>query len=458
MENKSEFRKLPSVDRILNDDQIKLLASVFPHDTLVTVIRRYLTEAQQTITCGRPAPSYEEAVDTVFRFLNNLGHPSLRPVINATGVILHTNLGRAPLSHETMEAMERAAKSYCNLEFELESGYRGSRQEHVETLLCQLTGATAALVVNNNAAAVLLSLSALAKRKEVIVSRGQAVEIGGGFRIPDVMRQSGTKLVEVGTTNVTKISDYEEAVTPHTAGLLRVHSSNFKVVGFTGETTMDELATLAQRKNLILFDDLGSGCFIDTLPFGLAAEPMVQASVSAGASVICFSGDKLVGGPQAGIIVGQKILLDKLKSHPLARAVRIDKIRLAGLAATFIHYLKGEALEKVPVWSMIATPVYELEQRATRWAAALGHRASVIDGESMVGGGSLPGGTLPTKVVAIGQADKQKSNRYAINLAMHLRQMETPIIGRISGNLLLFDPRSVLPEEDKVVLNTFKNI
>jgi L-seryl-tRNA(Ser) seleniumtransferase len=379
----------------------------------------------------------------------------MRPVINASGVILHTNLGRAPLSKEATAAMELVAVDYCNLEFDLDSGTRGSRNVHIEQLLCQLTGAEAALVVNNNASAVLLALTALAKRKEVIVSRGQAVEIGGGFRIPDVMRQSGAKLVEVGTTNCTYIDDYEQAISPSTAALLRVHASNFRVEGFVSSVTIEEMTALGSKRNLPVFDDLGSGCFLDTTVYGLAPEPMVQQSITLGVGLAFFSGDKLVGGPQAGIIVGKSQFVDKLKRHPLARALRIDKIRLAGLAATLIHYLKGEALGKIPVWRMISMPMDEVERRARLWAQALGGLAQVIEGETMVGGGSLPGSTLSTRLVAV--SNKGGRRNLALSLARGLRRNEPSVIGRINDDVLLLDPRTVLPEEDELVLGALSN-
>jgi L-seryl-tRNA(Ser) seleniumtransferase len=348
--------------------------------------------------------------------------------------------------------MDTVAGGYCNLEFDLDSGTRGSRSTHIEPLLCQLTGAEAALVVNNNASAVLLALTALAKKKEVIVSRGQAVEIGGGFRIPDVMRQSGAKLIEVGTTNCTYVADYEQAISPRTAALMRVHSSNFRLMGFTHLVTLDELVALGNRYDLPVFDDLGSGCFLDTSHFGLDPEPMVQQSVAIGAGLVFFSGDKLMGGPQAGIIIGKKQFIDRLKKHPLARAVRIDKVRLAGLVATVIHYLKGEAVERIPLWRMVSAPLAEIDRRATIWAQATD--TQVIDGESMIGGGSLPEGTLPTKLVAIGK----KGRNTAQALSQQLRNQQIPIVGRISDNVLLLDPRSVLPEEDQVVLQSLQNL
>ncbi|MDO8717243.1 MAG: L-seryl-tRNA(Sec) selenium transferase [Dehalococcoidales bacterium] len=454
----SEFRRLPSVDRLLAEERIKELAKDYPHDCMVGIIRQCLEGERLAIASGKPSSSLDEIVESIYSEVNRLGHLSLRPVINATGVILHTNLGRAPLSREAIAAMETTARNYCNLEYELDSGDRGSRDAHLEQVLCQLTGAEAALVVNNNAAAVLLALTALGRRKEVIVSRGEAVEIGGGFRITEVMRQSGAKLVEVGAANCTYIADYEEAITPRTAALLRVHSSNFRVVGFTHAVTLEEMVEMGRRHNLPVIDNLGSGGFLDTTAFGLGTEPMVQQSVALGAGLACFSGDKLLGGPQAGIIVGQKQLIDKLKKHPLARAVRIDKVRLAGLGATLIHYVKGEAVEKIPVWTMIATPLTAIEKRAKAWAAAIGRMGRIIDGESMVGGGSLPGSTLPTKLVAIGGGGKRKGGNLAQTLAQRLRQSNPPVIGRISEDVLLLDPRTVLPEEDGMMIKALRGL
>ena len=320
-----------------------------------------------------------------------------------------------------------------------------------------MTGAEAGLVVNNNASAVLLGLSASARRKEVVVSRGQAVEIGDSFRIPDVMRQSGAKLVEVGTTNCTYARDYENAITNSTAALLRVHSSNFKVVGFTNEITIEELVAVGNKHNLPVFDDLGSGCLLDTTVFGLAEEPSVQRSVAASVALAFFSGDKLLGGPQAGIIVGKKEYVDKLRRHPLARAVRIDKVRLAGIIATLIHYLRGEATSTIPIWQMISANVNEIELRAQAWASVTNGLGKVVNGESMVGGGSFPGGTLPTKLMAISMEGK-KNAAFVLKLSQALRNYTTPIIGRISDNVFLLDPRSVLPEEDEIVVKALQEI
>ncbi len=451
----SEFRRLPSVDRIISEERIKQLQESYPHELLVELIRQHLHQVRSSIAAGNPCPSIDEVVESIYAQVHALESPSLRPVINATGVILHTNLGRAPLSKEAAGAMDAVANTYCNLEFDLDTGKRGSRNAHSERLLCQLSGAEAALVVNNNAAAVLLALTALAKKKEVIVSRSQAVEIGGGFRIPDVMRQSGARLVEVGTTNCTYIADYEQAITPRTAALLRVHSSNFRITGFTQVVAFEELVTLGNRRGVAVFDDLGSGCFMDTTKYGLDPEPTVQQSIASGAGLVFFSADKLMGGPQAGIILGRKEFIDRLKKHPLTRALRIDKITLAGLIATLVHYLKGEAVSKIPVWRMISAPLGEIERRAMRWAQSLPVSARVIEGETMIGGGSLPGGTLPTRLVAIG-GDKRKGRNIAQVLSQRLRCQETPVVGRISDNVLLLDPRSVLPEEDEIMLEALR--
>ncbi|MBN1160503.1 MAG: L-seryl-tRNA(Sec) selenium transferase [Dehalococcoidales bacterium] len=448
-----ELRNLPGVDKILTDKRIAVVAGKYPHDLLVSVIREQLEQERLSIIGGKAGASLDGIVKAVLGGLEAVLKPTLRRVVNASGVILHTNLGRAPLSREAIAAMEEASRGYANLEIDMGSGARGSRHVHIESLLCRLTGAEAAFVVNNNASGVLLGLTALARRKKVIVSRGQAVEIGGGFRIPDVMRQSGAKLVEVGTTNCTYARDFEQAIDESTVALMRVHSSNFSLVGYTSEVSLEELIVIAKKYNLIVLDDLGSGSLLDTTAFGLAPEPMVQQSVKAGTSVTFFSGDKLLGGPQAGVIVGSKEYVEKLKKHPLARAARIDKMRLAGIAATLLHYLKGEAVAKVPVWKMIAAPLKEIDKRAGDWAKALGGEANVVDGQTMIGGGSLPGGSLPTKLVAIGGGSKKVQE-----ISRKLRLREVPVIGRIEKDRLLLDPRTVLPEEDEIVVRALSEI
>ena len=451
----SKFRNLPSVDQVISHERLREHQQSYPRALLVDLVRESLESARRSIAVGKRCPTVDEVVGSVSGRLRSLAGPGLRPVINASGVLLHTNLGRAPLSPEATRAMDPVAAGYSNLEFDLAHGRRGSRHVHVEGILCQLTGAEAAMVVNNNAAGVLLALTALAKRREVVVSRGQAVEIGGSFRIPDVMRQSGARLVEVGTTNCTYASDYEEAITPRTAALMRVHSSNFRVVGFVNEVGLEDVVAVGERNGIPVLDDLGSGCFLDTAAYGLDPEPTVQQSVAAGAGLTLFSGDKLVGGPQAGVIVGRRELVDKLKRHPLARAVRTDKIRLAALIVTLVHYLKGEATERIPVWRMIAASLDEIDRRARQWAQALGQWADVRDGETMVGGGSLPGGTLPTRLVAV---RRREGDREAHTLSTMLRSQEIPVVGRISEDTLLLDPRSVLPEEDTIVLAALRRL
>jgi L-seryl-tRNA(Ser) seleniumtransferase len=419
-----------------------------PGVAVTELVRQRLDEARQAIAAGQQCPPTEALVESILARADLLLHPTLRPVINASGVIIHTNLGRAPLSKEARVAMEDASRSYSNLEFDLEEGERGSRLVHLEALLCQITGAEAALAVNNNAAAVLLGLTALCQGREVIISRGQAVEIGGGLRIPEVMRQSGAHLAEVGTTNRTYLRDYEEAIGEKTAALLRVHASNFRVVGFAESTPLADMARLAHQHNLLLLDDIGSGCLIDTTQFGLAAEPTVQESLAAGADLTFFSGDKLLGGPQAGIIVGRAELIDRLRRHPLARALRMDKGSIAALAATAIHHLRGEAFQKIPVWQMISMPLEVVQRRAGRWARAIGAPARVVEGRSMVGGGSLPEESLPTRLVAI--APQGEAN--VTELARRLRLGRPPVVARIERDHLLLDPRTVLSEEDTSLL------
>ncbi|MGH2586417.1 MAG: L-seryl-tRNA(Sec) selenium transferase [Dehalococcoidia bacterium] len=442
----SPYRDLPAVDRLV----ASALAEAGGLDAaLVTALaRETLEEARSRITAGEAVP---DVTAELRRRLGELSRPSLRAAINATGVVIHTNLGRAPLSRAARAAMEAVSRGYSNLEFDLEHGERGSRHGHLEALLHRVTGAESGFAVNNNAAAVLLVLSALCAGREVIISRGQLVEIGGGFRIPDVLRQSGARLVEVGTTNRTYARDYAEAVTEETAALLRVHSSNFRVIGFTHEADGKELAALARDKGLLLLDDIGSGALLETARFGLAPEPTVQDSIAAGADLTMFSGDKLLGGPQAGVIVGRAALVERVRRHPLARAVRLDKASIAALAATLEHYARGEAPCEVPVWRMIATTPEELDRRAGAWALAVGERATVVDARSMIGGGSLPEESLPTRALALRLAEPSEA-------AAALRRWDPPVVARIERDLLLLDPRTVDPEEDQVVLDAIRAV
>ena len=440
MSNESPYRALPSVDSILSHERVRSIAEGSAEVT--GIVRQAIEVARATVAAGKPAPSEDQIVESVLGIARAAFAPSLRPVINATGVISHTNLGRAPLSGDAIAAMAAVSRGYSNLEFDLESGQRGSRYVHLEDVLRRLTGAEAAIAVNNNASALLLALSALARDREVVVSRGQAVEIGGGFRIPDVMLQSGARLREVGTTNRTYLRDYEEAIGEETAAIMRVHASNFRVVGFTESPSINELGRLAGQRNVLLLDDIGSGALLDTREYGLAPEPTVQESLAAGADLVLFSGDKLLGGPQAGILAGRGDLVAKLRRHPLARAVRMDKATIAGLTATLLHYLRGEAVEKVPVWQMIAMPLAETQRRARRVARSIGAAARVVDSRSMVGGGSLPEESLPSKAVSI-----EGDGAYVTRLAGRLRAGEPAVIARIERDTLLLDPRTVSKEE-----------
>jgi L-seryl-tRNA(Ser) seleniumtransferase len=446
--NQVQLRNLPSVDALLQDHTLRDLEHRYGHTIVADACRDALDAARANIRAGADAPMPALLIDEIYGRVERAVRPSLVPVINATGVIIHTNLGRAPLSEETLTAMRTAAQGYSNLEYDLAAGGRGSRHAHAESLITRLTGAEAALVINNNAAAVVLILAAFARGKAAIVSRGQLVEIGGGFRIPEVMQQSGATLVEVGTTNRTYIDDYARAITDATTLLLHVHSSNFKVIGFTHEATLEELAALAHGKSLLCVDDLGSGALLDTSAFGLAHEPMPQESLAAGADLVSFSGDKLLGGPQAGIIIGKQSAVDALKKHPLTRALRVDKVTLAGVQATLLHYLKNEAVKKIPIWTMIAASRDELDARAQKWVERLRAAkldAAVIDAESTVGGGSLPGESLPTRAVALVIASPDE-------FAARLRQNVPPIVARIEEGRIVFDPRTVLAAEEDALL------
>ena len=453
MTNQSELRKLPSVDKLLQADAIAGLVERHGHDLTLEALRTTLDEARQAILSGAPAPEAETLIaETVHRLDAEL-HPSLYPVINATGVIVHTNLGRAPLSERARQAMAQVSVGYSNLEYDMQAGARGSRYVHAADLLCRLTGAEDALVVNNNASAVLLTLTALAREREILISRGQLVEIGGGFRIPDVMRQSGAQLVEVGTTNRTYVRDYADALHPiNTALILRVHHSNFQLIGFVYEPTLADLVGLGEEYAVPVMDDLGSGTLLETEIYDLAHEPTIQESIAAGASVVTASGDKLLGGPQAGLILGKADIIAKLRRHPLARAVRVDKTTLAGLQATLLAYLEGKAPDEIPVWRMIATPVETLARRARKWQRALketGVPMAVVTARSTVGGGSLPGQTLPTRALAMEVPSPD-------GLAARLRAADPPIVARIEDERLLLDPRTVLPEQDAKLIKVLR--
>jgi L-seryl-tRNA(Ser) seleniumtransferase len=436
---------LPSVEQLLQTEQATTLAGEFGRDLTLQAVRETLRTLRGQLQAEdlASAPPVESILRETARLLGEWTEASLQGVINATGVILHTNLGRAPLSRAAIAAIAGIAGAYSNLELDLETGKRGGRASDVEALLQRITGAEGALVVNNNAAAVVLILSAVAPRKRVAIARSQLVEIGGGFRMPDIMRQSGAKLSELGTTNKVRLTDYEEAFR-ETAVVLKVHRSNFKIVGFVEEPEFASLTEAAHRAGQVVVDDVGSGALLDTSAFGLAHEPTVQESLTAGADIVCFSGDKLLGGPQAGIIVGKAELITKIRKHPLARAVRADKLTLAALGATLLHYVKGEAVTQIPVWRMIAVSEGEARTRAEAWATGLG-TGNVQAAHSTLGGGSMPGESLPTYVLGIGAPHPDV-------LVTKLRRQKPPILGRTEKGTVLLDPRTVDPEQDDRLL------
>ena len=433
----STFRDIPSVEAVLGELRDN---GSWPHALAVEAARTAIEHAREAVRTGEAAPDLAAISAEADAILRELVRPSLRRVVNATGVILQTNLGRAPLSERAMAAMEEAARDYTNLEFDVEGGSRGSRHEHVRDLLRRTTGAEDGLAVNNNAAALLMALHVFAHGGEVIVSRGEAVEIGGRFRIPDVLRESGAHLVEVGTTNRTYVEDYANAITEDTAAILRVHRSNFQVTGFTARPELGELAALAREHGILLLDDLGSGCLIETADYGIEHEPTVRESLDGGAELTLFSGDKLLGGPQAGLIVGRGELVATLRRHPLARALRVDKLAIAALNATLMAYVAGREREEIPVWSMLALEREQLEPRAQAWAQAGGGR--VVESRSMVGGGSAPGAGRPTWCAAL------RPERGAEWLAGALREADPAIIARVEAGETLLDPRTVAERDD----------
>lgn len=446
----SQLRRLPSVDLLLNTPQGRDLISAYGRPLTLNAIRSVLDQARDDFHRKKIIPDQAALLSRCASQLNDWTTPTLQQVINATGVILHTNLGRAPLSQSALLAIQEVSQGYCTLEYDLVKGARGSRTVHAEDRLKRLTGAEAALVVNNNAAALLLILSALARRRRVLIARSQLVEIGGGFRVPDVMKQSGALLVEIGTTNRVHLADYETVLQEQPIALvLRAHRSNFQIIGFTSEPSLTEIVQISHQANIPVVDDLGSGSLIDTAQFGLGHEPTVQESLAAGVDLVCFSGDKLLGGPQAGIILGREDLVAKIKKHPLARAVRADKLCLAALSATLLHYVKDEAVSKIPVWRMIAEPSDQIRQRASRWIKIL-DQGEVIPGQSTVGGGSLPEETLPTFLVAL---NVPNPNRVLANL----RAAQPAIVARLQDDRLVLDPRTVLLEQDAILLDNLSH-
>jgi L-seryl-tRNA(Ser) seleniumtransferase len=456
------LRALPAVDEILRHPQIQSHLRIFSKEFVVGSIRRIVNQKRQAILNSldpQEAASVpvgpEALLGDVEEEMTLSARPSLRRVINATGVILHTNLGRAPLAPEVLGHIAEIAGGYSNLEFYLPSGERGSRYEHVAKILCQITGAESALVVNNNAGAVFLALNSLAEAKEVVVSRGQLVEIGGSFRIPDVMEKSGARLVEVGTTNRTHLEDYERAINEKTALLLKVHTSNFRILGFTAEVSLRDLVDLGRGKGLPVMVDLGSGCLVDLSPYGIAKEPTVQEALEAGVDLITFSGDKLLGGPQAGIMVGRKKYLDLIEKNPLSRALRIDKLTLSGLEFTLrIYGNQAQAVDRIPVLRMLTYPSDKLDRRVKRFRRQLTERLAsscrvkVKEDVSQVGGGALPLHRLPTRVIALGPLTAT-----AATMEERLRKSDPPVIARVQEGEVLLDLRTVAENDEKALLD-----
>jgi len=461
------LKNLPKIDEVFLLLENSCVFEGVSRDIVVGKCRQVVEEMRRTILDtekkeggGSVPSSADEAAQEVCKGLLALYSYSLRRVVNATGIILHTNLGRAPLCADALQRIVAVSAGYSNLEFNLDKGKRGTRYDHVRELLCCISGAEDAIIVNNNAAAVLLVLNTLSAGKEAIVSRGELIEIGGAFRIPEVMEKSGAILREVGTTNRTHLSDYEDAVGSDTGVILKVHTSNFKVLGFTDEIGLDELVALGKKRKIPVMNDLGSGCFVPLDSYGFEREPTVQEVIKAGADVVTFSGDKLLGGPQAGIILGGKVALEKIKKNPLNRALRIDKLTLAALEATVMHYLDlDRAVCDVPVLRSLTEPVTEVEKRAHSLVTLLEQLSlknvtfSVVEDTSMAGGGSLPTQEIPTFVVTV-----DSHSLSASRLERKLRKLQVPIIARIYEDKVLFDLRTIAEEEFGFITDGMKQI
>jgi L-seryl-tRNA(Ser) seleniumtransferase len=445
------LRRLPAVHDVASDPLVATRLNDVPERFSTGIIRDTIDRARKAVLAG-DGVGRDDIIQQVAHELDGLFLSEPKVVINATGVVIHTNLGRAPVSKAAAESMALAARHYQALEMRLESGDRGGRGEGVSKLMRILTGAERTLVVNNNAAAVMLTLAATSTGREVVVSRGEAVEIGGGFRIPDVLRQSGARLVEVGTTNRTYARDYANATTLETSAYLKVHASNFAISGFTASVSVEELAPVAREAGVLLIEDVGSGCLLDTRQFGLDAEPLLSDSIAAGVDVVCASGDKLLGGPQAGLILGRAAVIDRISRHPLARSLRADKTCLAGLETTLRHYLLDEATETIPVWWSMSRPADWLEQRVREWVAAIDHPAvNLTSTASTIGGGSLPGKTQPSFGLAI-----QQGGRSASDMATLLRTGKPAVVPRVQDDMVILDARTVLPDEDEALIGAVR--
>lgn len=455
------LRQLPSIDRLLGTPPLSDLAGRHAHAQLRAAAQAAVDDLRRRLLTGEeppPATTPEAVARLAAEYLRALETPSLRRVLNLTGTVLHTNLGRAPLAESALRAVAEVSRGYSTLEYDLGEGKRGERHVHVEELLCRLTGAEAALAVNNNAGAVLLALAALAGGKSALVSRGELIEIGGSFRIPEIMAAGGVRLVEVGATNKTHLKDYEKAAGPDIALILKVHTSNYRILGFTSAVTGEELAALGKERGIPVLEDLGSGLLLDLSPFGLPREPTVRETLATGIDLVTFSGDKLLGGPQAGLIVGRKEIVARLKQHPLARALRLDKMTLAALEATLRLYLDPQrALKEVPTLRLLATPAEELQQCCQellrQLQTACGDRAecAIIASPATVGGGAMPLAELPGFAITV-----NASRRSPQQLAERLRRGEVPVVARIQDDHLLLDPRTLLPGEEPLLISALR--
>lgn len=464
MEKNKYYRMIPKVDILMECAEIKKLCTEIKREYVLESVRKVTEDLRKFINDSEDKIEIEKKINSIMEDIIEeikvYTSFHMKRVVNGTGTILHTNLGRAVISQDSADRILKLVTGYSNLEYDLDEGARGSRYSHFEKLITSITGTEAAMAVNNNASAVLLILSALCRGREVVVSRGELVEIGGSFRVPEVMEQSGCSLMDVGTTNKTHLYDYEDAINENTAALLKVHTSNYRIVGFTESVAVEELAELAHSHGIPLIEDIGSGVLIDLSRYGLEYEPTVQASVKAGADIVCFSGDKLLGGPQAGIIVGKKALIDKIKKHPLTRALRIDKFTAIALECVFHEYIYEErAVKNIPVLKLINKDINDIKRNAELLYERLNFE---LDGQceiklescqSQIGGGSLPLEKIESFALLI-----KPFNMTTAALERKMRQMETPVIGRVINDFLLIDLRTVLEGEEEIILENFKKI
>ncbi len=445
--DKSEFRKIPGVDKLLVNDDVKSLIEIYGKKSVTKIIQRQLNMYRASIMIGKKVPEETEIIKEISSYLKTIFNSSLKPVINATGIVLHTNLSRAPLGEVVLEELSPIIRGYSNLEFDLKTGRRGQRNDHITELITLVTGADDAVVVNNNAAAVMLTLKTLADGKEVIISRGELIEIGGSFRIPDIMKASGAKMIEVGTTNRTRIKDYENAITSNTAMIFKAHKSNYKIKGFTEEATLEDIAELANKHNLVSFYDLGSGLLKQPEGLDLHGEPDVKSCLESGMDIISFSGDKLLGGPQAGIIVGSKEYIQQIAKAPMMRALRTGKLTIAALRAVISWYFSDKMLkENIPIFSMLNRSRDELNEMATNLKGLLDKQnieSVIIDSKSQVGGGTLPDLYLDSRAVKIEFPTGHENKAEVVFKA--LMRLDNPVIGVLREGNLIFDMQTIFP-------------